>query len=215
MLPLHLDQSRPFRLLCLGAHCDDIEIGCGGTVLRLLETLPRVAVRWVVFTGSAPRHAEARRAAEAMLAKAGECRIELLSHRESFLPQAWGAVKEEFERIKLDFDPSLVLCHARDDVHQDHRLIAELAWNTFRDHSIWEYEIPKYEGDIGNPNLFVPLTRAQAEAKLGVLMGCFESQRRRAWFDEATFLGLMRLRGVGCNAPSGFAEAFTARKLVV
>lgn len=215
MLPLHLAPAAPFRLLCLGAHCDDIEIGCGGTVLRLLEAIPGAMVRWVVFTGSAPRHAEARRGAEAMLTQAGQCRIELLSHRESFLPQAWGSVKEEFERIKLDFDPSLVLCHAREDVHQDHRLIAELAWNTFRDHLIWEYEIPKYESDMGHPNLFVPLSRAQAEAKVAVLTGCFESQRRRSWFDEETFRGLMRLRGIGCNAASGYAEAFTVRKMVV
>lgn len=215
MLPLRLPPEGPFRLLCLGAHCDDIEIGCGGTVLRLLETMPGTIVRWVVFTGSNQRQAEARRAADMLLAKAGESRVELLSHRESFLPQAWGSVKEEFERIKQDFSPSLVLCHARDDVHQDHRLIAELAWNTFRDHLIWEYEIPKYEGDLGNPNLFVPLARAGAEAKVAVLTGCFESQRRRAWFDESTFLALMRLRGIGCNAASGYAEAFTVRKMVV
>lgn len=215
MLPLRLPPEGPFRLLCLGAHCDDIEIGCGGTVLRLLETIPGTIVRWVVFTGSNQRQAEARRAALMLLGNAGESRIELLSHRESFLPQAWGSVKEEFERIKQDFAPSLVLCHSREDVHQDHRLIAELAWNTFRDHLIWEFEIPKYEGDLGNPNLFVPLTRAGAEAKVAVLTGCFESQRRRAWFDESTFLALMRLRGIGCNAASGYAEAFTVRKLVV
>lgn len=215
MLPLHLDPTRPFRLLCLGAHCDDIEIGCGGTMLRLLAAMPDSIVRWVVFTGSTQRQAEARRAAELLLAQSGQSRIELLSHRESFLPQAWGSVKEEFERIKQEFDPSLVLCHTREDVHQDHRLIAELAWNTFRDHLLWEYEIPKYEGDLGNPNLFVPLSRAQAESKVAVLTGCFESQRRRAWFDEGTFLGLMRLRGIGCNADSGFAEAFTVRKMVV
>jgi LmbE family N-acetylglucosaminyl deacetylase len=215
MLPLHLDRSAPFRLLCLGAHCDDIEIGCGATVLRLLAAMPGAEIRWVVFTGSAGRHAEARRAAEMVLDGAGATRIELLSFRESFLPQAWGSVKQEFERIKLEFTPSLVLCHARGDVHQDHRLIAELAWNTFRDNLIWEYEIPKYESDFGHPNLFVPLTRAQAENKVAILMRSFASQRSRAWFDEKTFLGLMRLRGIGCNAPSGFAEAFTVRKMVV
>lgn len=215
MLPLHLASSAPFRLLCLGAHCDDIEIGGGATILRLLETMPGAEVRWVAFTGSAQRHGEARRAAELLLDGAESTQVELLSYRESFLPQAWGSVKQEFERIKLEFTPSLVLCHAREDVHQDHRLIAELTWNTFRDHLIWEYEIPKYESDFGHPNLFVPVTRGQAERKVAVLTRCFASQSSRAWFDEATFLGLMRLRGIGCNAPSGYAEAFTVRKMVV
>lgn len=215
MLPLLLDRSRPLKLLCLGAHCDDIEIGCGGTVLKLLAEHPGAQVRWVVFTGSAQRHDEAGIAAERFLAGAAERRVELLSYRESFLPQAWGSIKEEFERIKLEFAPGLVLTHARQDWHQDHRIVSELTWNTFRDHLIWEYEIPKYEGDLGNPNLFVPLDRPQAEAKVAHLNACFASQHRRAWFDETTFFGLMRLRGVGCNAPSGYAEAFTARKLVL
>lgn len=217
MLPLGLTLAggQTLRLLCLGAHCDDIEIGCGGTVLRLLEAFPGASVRWVVFTGSPQRRAEAQASAQALLAMAGDARIELRSFRESFLPQAWGAVKEEFERIKAEFEPTLVLTHAGNDHHQDHRVVAELTWNTFRDHLVLEYEIPKYEGDIGNPNLFVPVTAAQAEAKVTTLMKCFASQRRRAWFDPATFLGLMRLRGVGCNAPSGYAEAFTVRKMVL
>jgi LmbE family N-acetylglucosaminyl deacetylase len=217
MLPLTFDSARtqPPRLLCLGAHCDDIEIGCGATVLRLLETWPDANVRWVVFSGSPARQDEARAAADAFLAKAGERRIELLAHRESFLPQCWAAVKEDFERIKAEFQPTLILTHTRDDYHQDHRVVSELTWNTFRDHLVWEYEIPKYEGDLGNPNLFVPVTRTQAEAKVAVLMRCFDSQKKRSWFDPTTFLGLMRLRGVGCNAASGYAEAFTVRKVVV
>lgn len=217
MLPLTFDglRSQPPRILCLGAHCDDIEIGCGATMLRLLENWPGAQVRWVVFTGSPTRQEEARAAAGMFLAKAGERRIELLSHRESFLPQAWGAVKEEFERIKADFSPSLVFTHALTDHHQDHRILAELTWNTFRDHVVLEYEIPKYEGDIGNPNLFVPVGRSHAEAKVATLTSCFASQAGRNWFEPTTFLGLMRLRGVGCNAPSGYAEAFTARKLVL
>jgi LmbE family N-acetylglucosaminyl deacetylase len=217
MLPLTFDPGRalPPRLLCLGAHCDDIEIGCGATILRLLDSWPGAQVRWVVFTGSPARQDEARAAAHIFLAKAGDARVELLSHRESFLPQAWGAVKEEFERIKTDFSPSLILTHARDDFHQDHRVVSELTWNTFRDHLVLEYEIPKYEGDLGNPNLFVPVDRSHAEAKVATLMSCFETQRKRNWFDPTTFLGLMRLRGVGCNAPSGYAEAFTGRKMVI
>lgn len=215
MLPLHLDRNRPLRLLCLGAHCDDIEIGAGATILRVLETHPDTQVRWVVFTGSARRHEEARAAAQRFLSGAAESQVDLLSHRESFLPQCWGAVKEEFERIKLDFDPGLILTHARDDHHQDHRIVSELTWNTFRNHLIWEYEIPKYEGDLGNPNLFVPLGRGHAETKVALLRECFASQRARAWFDDDTFFGLMRLRGVGCNAASGYAEAFTVRKMVM
>ena len=214
MLPLMFDPQPP-RLLCLGAHCDDIEIGCGATILRLLESWPGASVRWVVFSGSALRQQEARAAAESLLAKAGERQIEMLSHRESYLPQCWAAVKEDFERIKAEFQPTLILTHTREDHHQDHRVVSELTWNTFRDHLVWEYEIPKYEGDLGNPNLFVPITRSQAEAKVAVLMRCFESQQKRSWFDPTTFLGLMRLRGVGCNAPSGYAEAFTVRKMVV
>jgi LmbE family N-acetylglucosaminyl deacetylase len=217
MQPLGLDlpPGQQLRLLCLGAHCDDIEIGCGATVLRLLDRFPNASVRWVVFTGSAPRQAEAKAAAARFLAAAGEARIELLSHRESFLPQAWGAVKESFERLKAEFAPTVILTHAVADHHQDHRVVAELTWNTFRNHLVLEYEIPKYEGDIGNPNLFVPIGRSQAEAKVAALMDCFPSQHGRHWFDPATFLGLMRLRGLGCNAPSGYAEAFTARKMVM
>lgn len=214
-LGLGMQGGQTLRLLCLGAHCDDIEIGCGATVLRLLEACPGASVRWVVFTGSAQRQAEARAAAATLLAAAGDARIDLLSFRESFLPQAWGPVKEEFERLKAEFAPTLILTHAGHDHHQDHRVVSELTWNTFRDHLVLEYEIPKYEGDIGNPNLFVPVSRAQAETKVAALMECFVSQRTRAWFDPATFLGLMRLRGIGCNAPSGYAEAFTARKLTI
>lgn len=214
-LCLDLKGGQPLRLLCLGAHCDDIEIGCGATVLKLLEECPGASVRWVVFTGSAQRQAEAKAAAAAILAAAGETRLDLLSFRESFLPQAWGAVKEEFERLKAEFTPTIILTHAHHDHHQDHRVVAELTWNTFRDHLVLEYEIPKYEGDIGNPNLFVPVGTSHAETKVATLMECFASQGSRAWFDPATFLGLMRLRGIGCNAPSGYAEAFTARKLVI
>lgn len=216
MLPLLFDlaRSHPFRLLCLGAHCDDIDIGCGAAVMRLAEAIPGLQVRWVVFTGSPQRQAEARAAATAFLTGV-EARVETLSFRESFLPQQWGAVKEEFERLKAEFNPSVVFTHFKHDHHQDHRIVAELTWNTFRDHLVCEYEIPKYEGDLGNPALFIPVSRAQAERKVDILLSCFGSQRGRAWFDRDTFLGLMRIRGVNCNAPSGFAEAFHLRKLVV
>ncbi|MBI2236028.1 MAG: PIG-L family deacetylase [Magnetospirillum sp.] len=213
MTPLQLPPARPFRLLCLGAHCDDIEIGCGATVLRLLAELGAVQVRWVVFTGSAVRQAEAKASADAFLAGAERAEVHLHGFRESFLPQQWGAVKEEFEHIKAGFAPSLILVHSRDDDHQDHRLLAELAWNTFRDHLIWEYEIPKYEGDFPAPNLFVPVSEDDAGRKVELITRLFASQRGRTWFDAETFRGLMRLRGVGCNAP--WAEAFTCRKAVI
>ncbi|MDA8231079.1 MAG: PIG-L family deacetylase [Magnetospirillum sp.] len=217
MLPMIFDaaRARPFRLLCLGAHCDDIEIGCGGTVLRLLDLFPGTEVRWVAMTGSAGRREEGRQAADAFLARAGARQVELHDFRESFLPQEWGGVKEEFERLKGEFDPCAILTHARQDGHQDHRVMAELTWNTFRDHLVLEYEIPKFDGDLGQPNLYVPLSAAQAESKVASLLRCFPSQRRRPWFDERTFLGLMRLRGVECNAESGYAEAFHVRKMVV
>lgn len=215
MHPLRLDAGDhgPLRVLCLGAHCDDIEIGCGATLLRLAGTVPDLEVRWVVFTGSPRRHEEARRSATLFLSGVRKRQIELHAFQESYLPAQWGAVKAEFERLKAAFRPALILTHARDDAHQDHRTVAELTWNTFRDHLILEYEIPKYEGDLGNPNLFVPVDRDLAERKVAALLSCFESQRGRAWFDEGTFLGLMRLRGVACNSP--FAEGFLARKVVV
>lgn len=211
MLPLLLDTARPLKILCLGAHCDDIEIGCGGTILRLVDTIPDLEIRWVVFTGSSIRQGEARRAARAILGE--RHRIDLHGFRESFLPQQWGAVKEQFERIKTEFQPSLVFTHMKDDAHQDHRVVSELTWNTFRDHTIVEYEIPKYEGDLGNPNLFIPLSPALAERKVEIVTGCFASQQARAWFSPDTFLATLRLRGVGCNAT--YAEAFHARKLVI
>jgi LmbE family N-acetylglucosaminyl deacetylase len=213
MLSLFL--PRPLRLLCLGAHCDDIEIGCGGTILRLLHAMPEAEIRWVVMTGSAERRDEAAAAADAFLAGASSREIELHDFRESFLPQHWGAVKDEIERLKADFQPSVILTHRCDDAHQDHRLLGELAWNTFRDHLILEYEIPKYDGDVGRPNLFVPLTDEIATRKVALLQTHFASQRRRAWFDDRTFFALMRLRGMECNAPDGWAEGFTARKVVV
>jgi LmbE family N-acetylglucosaminyl deacetylase len=184
-------------------------------VRHLIAGDPRAEVRWVVFTGSPQRHAEARASAAALLAPAAQAEIQLHAFRESYLPQQWGGVKEEMQRIKVDFDPTLILTHRKEDHHQDHRLVAELTWNAFRDHLVLEYEIPKYEGDLGNPNLFVPVTREAAERKVDGLLRHFTSQKSRVWFEEASFLALMRLRGMGCNAPSGYAEAFHVRKLVM
>jgi LmbE family N-acetylglucosaminyl deacetylase len=198
----------------LGAHPDDIEIGCGGAVRVLLERYPGAEVRWVVFgAGDRVRAEEARAAAGRFLAGAGAVEVATHRFRDGFFPSEFAGLKEAFEALKAAPAPDLVFTHRRSDQHQDHRQISELTWNTFRDAAILEYEIPKYDPDLGNPNLFVPLTRDQADEKVAILMAEFASQRHRAWFTPDTFLGLMRLRGVQCNAASGFAEGFHAPKL--
>jgi LmbE family N-acetylglucosaminyl deacetylase len=204
----------PLKLLCLGAHADDIEIGCGGTVLRLSAELPDLVVRWIVFSGAGLRAAEARNSAAAFLENVSQKHIEVLGFRDGYFPSQSADIKDHFEAIKGDFEPSLVLTHWHGDAHQDHRLLAELTTNTFRDHLVLEYEIPKYDGDLGNPGFFVPLTRAQMRRKVETIGRHFTSQRGRSWFSEDTFLAMARLRGIGCNAPEGLAEAFYARKIV-
>jgi len=207
---------RPLRLLCLGAHPDDIEIGCGGSILRLAAEHPEMSVRWIVFSGNEHRRQEAAAAARYFLAGVADATIDVQGFRDGFFPSQHAEIKDSFERLKRDYQPSLVLTHYRDDLHQDHRLIAELTYNTFRDHLVWEYEVPKYDGDLGNPNLFLPLTKAQCRHKVTGLMEHFPSQSTRAaWFTEETFFALLRLRGIGCNAPEGYAEAFYCRKAVV
>lgn len=207
--------GRPLRLLCLGAHSDDIEIGCGGTVLTLLRRHERVAVRWVVFAAHDVRAREAQMSATAFLEGASERAIDIRQYRDGYFPFVGAQIKDDFEAIKLDYTPDLVLTHSRDDRHQDHRLIAELTWNTFRNHMILEYEIPKYDGDLGQPNFFVPLEPAECSEKMRIILDCFPSQRSRHWFDEETFRALMRLRGMEANAPSKYAEAFYCRKMVM
>jgi LmbE family N-acetylglucosaminyl deacetylase len=202
------------NLLCLGAHSDDIEIGSGGTVLRLAAEVPDLVVRWIVFSGESPRASEARSSAGAFLENISEKQIEVLSFRDGHFPFQGADIKDCFEAVKRDFDPSLVLTHWQGDAHQDHRLLAELTHNTFRDHLVLEYEIPKYDGDIGNPNFFIPLTKAQTSRKVEIIGRNFPSQRERSWFSNQTFLAMARLRGIGCNAPEGLAEAFYARKIV-
>jgi LmbE family N-acetylglucosaminyl deacetylase len=203
------------KLLCLGAHSDDIEIGCGGTVLRLAAEVPNLFVRWIVFSGTGVREAEAKASATDFLADIVESRIEVLGFRDGYFPFQGAEIKDCFEAIKRDFDPSLVLTHWKGDAHQDHRLLAELTYNTFRDHLVLEYEIPKYDGDLGNPELFVPLTRLQLSRKMEAIGRHFSSQSGRSWFSEETFLSMARLRGIGCNAPEGLAEAFYVRKIVL
>src|ERR1700730_5345601 len=217
MLPLRLvaAEGGPLRVLCLGAHADDLEIGCGGTLMRLSGEQPSMAVRWIVFSSPNERKREAAAGAKLFLAECPDVETSLLDFRDGFFPAQFAEIKEAFERLKAGFRPSLVLTHFRGDMHQDHRLVSELTWNTFRDHLIWEYEIPKYDGDLGNPNLFVPLSQEVVQRKVEGLMETFHTQRSRSWFAPETFRGLMRLRGVACNAPSGFAEAFYCPKAVV
>lgn len=202
-------------MLCLGAHCDDLEIGCAGTILKLIEEPNPPAFTWVVFTSDVGREAEALKSAEALLHRASGARIIIQKFRDGFLPYEGGVVKETFEELKTEVSPDLILTHYRDDLHQDHRLISELTWNTFRDHLILEYEIPKYDGDLGTPNVFVPLDDSLARRKIEAIMTGFPSQAAKRWFDAETFRSVLRLRGMECNASDNYAEAFYCRKLVI
>jgi LmbE family N-acetylglucosaminyl deacetylase len=205
----------PLRILCLGAHCDDIEIGAGGTILRLLAERPGSEVFWMVMSSTPEREREALGAAGDLLAGAGAKRVVVKAFRDGYLPTQAVEVKDAFEEIKGLVKPDLILTHHRHDRHQDHRMIAELTWNTFRDHLIAEYEIPKYEGDLGHPNLFVPLTEEIARRKIAVILRYFTTQGGRRWFRSENFEALMRLRGMECNAAEGLAEAFHVSKLVI
>jgi LmbE family N-acetylglucosaminyl deacetylase len=216
MLALNLPQNRaaPLKLLCLGSHSDDIEIGCGGTILRLLSEVRELHIVWIVFGASNEREWEARNSAALFLSQAKHKEIIIKNFRDGFFPYEGTQIKNYFEELKRT-SPDLIFTHNRKDAHQDHRLIAELTWNTFRNHLILEYEIPKYDGDLGQPNLFVPLDREFYDKKIRYLMDSFETQRAKPWFAKETFLGLMRLRGMECVATSGYAEAFYCRKIVM
>ena len=200
-------------ILCLGAHCDDIEIGCGATLLRWSREHPEARFLWVVFSGAGTREAESRAAAARLFGAKTEVELRFHDFRDTFMPAEAERVKQAFEALKAQVAPDVVLTHHLGDRHQDHRLIAELTWNSFRSHLVLEYEIPKYEGDLGQPNVFVPLTTEDLERKVSCLMESFPSQRTRAWFTADTFRALARLRGIECAAPGGFAEAFHGRKL--
>ncbi len=201
------------RVLCLGAHSDDIEIGCGGTMLRLALENPTLEVRWVVFSGDARRQAEARQSAESWLTSVRSKDIVTKDFRDGFFPFQGEAIKSAFEEMKQGFVPDVIFTHYRDDLHQDHRLINQLTWNTWRNHLILEYEIPKWDGDMGRPNCFVALDEAVGQAKIDGLMRHFPSQANKGWFTDETFRGLMRLRGV--EAGARYAEGFHSRKMVV
>jgi LmbE family N-acetylglucosaminyl deacetylase len=215
MLPLAFPPDGLRHVLCLGAHCDDIEIGCGGTLTELGRRFPGARFQWVVLSADDARERETREAAARLHGAGVDYEVEVARFRGSYFPFCGGEIKDHFESLKARANPDLILTHRLEDRHQDHRVVAELTWNTFRRHTIVEYEIPKYEGDLGQPNLYVPLARETVELKLKALSECFPSQSERAWFSEDLFRGHLRLRGVECNAPSGFAEAFHARKLVL
>ncbi len=215
---LGLDLGRPrdgaYEVLVVGAHADDVEIGCGGTILNLVGQGLPIRVTWVVLSAADAREREAHESAAAFLKDVERANVVVKAFRDGFFPWVGAEIKEFFETLK-PVEPDLVLVHRRDDAHQDHRLVAELTWNTFRDHLILEYEIPKYDGDLGRPNLFVPLPAATCERKVELLLEGFPSQRDRRWFTPDTFWALLRLRGVEAGSPSGFAEGFHCHKAVL
>ena len=205
-----------FSVLCLGAHADDIEIGCGGTILRLAELYSNaLEVHWVVFSARASRRREALRGARWFLRRVRRKTVVVKNFPDSVFPYSGHSIKRFFESLKRRLCPDLILTHYRGDLHQDHRMISELTWNTFRRHLILEYEIPKYDGDLGAPNLFVHLDEPTCLEKIRTIVECFGTQATKQWFSEDTFLSIMRIRGIESNAPHKYAEAFYCRKLVV
>jgi len=202
-------------VLCLGAHSDDIEIGAGGTLLSWLDQGIRLDVHWCVLSGVDERGVEARASASDFLAEAPGRTVEIMNFRDGFFPEQGEQIKLWFESLKSRVNPDVILAHRQDDGHQDHRQVNRLVWNTFRDHLILEYEIPKWDGDMARPNLYVPVAEAVMKRKVDLLMSHFGSQRSKQWFDPETFLGLARLRGMECRASERYAEAFVARKLAL
>jgi LmbE family N-acetylglucosaminyl deacetylase len=203
-----------YNILCLGAHCDDIEIGCGGTILKLIEKYQNLVFYWVVFSSNSQREKEAYESAKQFLKGTQIKNIAIANFRDGFLPFMAIEVKELFESLKQEFQPDLILTHYRNDLHQDHRLISDLTWNTFRNHLILEYEIPKYDGDLGIPNFFVHLDPTICQHKTHLILSSFQSQIEKQWFTEETFLSILRIRGIESNAPEKYAEAFYCRKIV-
>lgn len=216
MIPLFFatEPHQPRRVLFIGAHSDDIEIGCGATILRLLESNPELEVRWIVLSGNDEREREARCAASLFLAGCRHAEVTVLRFRDGFFPYT-SDIKDFFETLKTEPRPDLIFTHSREDRHQDHRVVSELTWSTFRNHAVLEYEIPKYDGGLSTPNLYVPIDDQTRSRKVEYLMRAFGSQRSRPWFTDETFSGLMRLRGVESGLTEPFAEGFFAKKLVL
>jgi LmbE family N-acetylglucosaminyl deacetylase len=202
-------------VLCLGAHSDDIEIGAGATILGWIDRGVRLDVHWAVLSAIGPRAEEAHASAQQFLMNAASAVIDLAEFKTGFFPYQGADIKNWFEALRTRTSPDVILCHWRHDAHQDHREVSKLTWNTFRDHAILEYEIPKWDGDAGQPNVYLPASKALMERKTRLLHQHFGTQREKDWFDDETFMSLARLRGMECRAPDGFAEAFHARKLTV
>ncbi|HEU5297042.1 MAG TPA: PIG-L deacetylase family protein [Burkholderiaceae bacterium] len=216
MLPLRLvPRHDNLRVLCLGAHSDDIEIGCAGTLLRWLREYERVDLTWCVLSAGGERAAEATRSARALTRRASSCNVLLGEFEDGCLPADYRRVKDFLTELRSRGDVDVVLTHCLEDRHQDHRLVAELTWQIWRDHLVLEYEIPKYEGDLGHPNLLVSLPPALVKRKIDHLLRHFASQRSKSWFSAQTFEALMRIRGVEARAASGWAEGFQMRKAVL
>jgi LmbE family N-acetylglucosaminyl deacetylase len=217
MVPLRIGrpEAKPARVLAIGAHPDDIEIGCAGTILKLIEQEAISEFLWVVLSGKGERADEARRSAEALLEEVPRSEVVVRDFPDGFFPYEGQRIKDFFEQLKADFSPDVVFTHQRADLHQDHRLSCELTWNTFRDHLILEYEVPKYDGDMSAPNTFVPIEESLHRRKIDHLMSYFGSQLSKRWFKEELFSSLLRLRGMECNSPSSYAEAFFCRKAVL
>jgi len=214
MQPLTLAKpGQPLKVLCLGAHSDDIEIGIGGTLLGWIAAGARLDVHWCVLSARGSRHAEAIAGADAVLEGVAARRVECAEFRDGYFPYQGAEVKTWIEDLKTRVDPDIVFTHRGDDAHQDHREVSRLTWNAFRDHTVLEYEIPKWDGDLGQPNLYIAMSEAVMERKIALLAACFGTQRSKDWFDADTFRALARLRGIECRAPERFAEAFVARKL--
>ena len=217
MLPLSLasNPDKPLNVLCLGAHCDDLEIGCGGTLLTLLSQHPKVHVYWQVFSSTPSRKQEAIAGVKRFTANASHLEIDILDFRDGYLSYEGRAVKDAIEKTKMNFAPDIIFTHYRDDLHQDHRQVSELTWNTFRNHLILEYEIPKWDGDLGTPNTFVAIEQAIADEKIAALQSIYNSQKDKSWFTDDLFRSILRIRGMESNSVSTLAEAFYARKIVV
>ncbi|MBN3877468.1 MULTISPECIES: PIG-L deacetylase family protein [unclassified Nostoc] len=212
-LSLNKIEESEYKILCLGSHCDDIEIGCGGTILKLIENYQDVVIYWVVFSSNEQRAEEATTSANLFLEEIPVKKIIIKNFRDGFLPFQGIEVKECFEQLKQEFSPDIIFTHHRDDRHQDHRLISDFTWNTFRNHLILEYEIPKYDGDLGIPNFFVHLNKTLCRRKIQYILDAFATQNNKQWFTEETFRSILRIRGIESNSPSKYAEAFYCRKI--
>jgi LmbE family N-acetylglucosaminyl deacetylase len=213
LIPEH-NEGGALTILCLGAHADDIEIGCGGTLLQLIRRQYPLKIYWIVFSAEAERYSEAHQSAE-IFTEGCDSYIQIKNYRDGYLPYSGAQIKELFENLKCSICPDLIFTHWQGDAHQDHRFVCDLTWNTFRDHLIFEYEIPKYDGDLGRPNMYYSLDRPVYEKKIDYLFEKFQSQQSKSWFARDTFLSLMRLRGVESRSLSGYAEGFYARKVII